>query len=85
MVVYNAVFSVLFVCLDQRKADLLCGEVYFDGQHTVAAIEGHEVALFKVWIFYGMPSQNKTKNITKLLMAKKARIRAWREKEATVK
>jgi hypothetical protein len=69
--------------LAQRKADLHVGAFIFT--HSTQwppqkAIKSH--LFLSLDFFYKMPSQNKTKGSKKLLMAKKARIRACPEEEA---
>jgi hypothetical protein len=58
-------------------------EDFFHSQHTVTDIESHEVTHFLCLDFFTRFLANKTKGIKKLLIVKRARIRAWQEEEAT--
>jgi hypothetical protein len=76
-------FFSFFFFSDPEKSRLACGRIYFYEQHAVATTEGHEVTPFLISGFFFTSGQNKNNGSKKLLMAKKARIRAYPEEEAT--
>jgi hypothetical protein len=62
----NDVFSYLFFYFGQEKSKFSCGRIYFDRQHNLTAIEGHDITpFFKSGFFCKMIGQNKTKGIKK--------------------